>query len=481
MNLHLDTLDLRKHKLNTYSIKEKGFVLYWMQTSRRLHYNFSLDYAVQVANKKNIPLLIYGGIDLNEPFINQRTWELYKSIWHNIKREAQKLGIQIVINLSIADYIDTLLDIAQDASIVVSDLYPISFIQNRTQYVSEKLGCALYLVDSCGMIPMNVTVKAPYSAYIYRKKVQQYFELSLLQPPKKDPIKDLHVDRYLSIRLKTALSDKCEPPVYNAAGRHIPRLPIELSRERGQEYIQTFVNTKILQYETDRNHPDKDGVSNLSSFLSTGVLSVYDVVFEVLKKFPEWSVLNLGRPNGKNRGFFGLPVSIESFFDELICWREIGFHYNYHSPGYDRLDDLPNWVQTTLLNHSADRRDYTYTYEELENAQTHDPVWNAAQQQLIQEGRIHNYLRMLWGKKIIEWTSDYQTALQYMISLNNNYALDGRDPASYAGIFWCFGRFDRAWPEHPVLGKLRYMSSESTKKKIQLKKYLVRFKGKENN
>lgn len=450
-----------------------------MQTSRRLHYNSALDYAVQIANKKCVPLLIYGGIDETDPFLNPRTLQLYTSIWNDIKSEVDKAGVTAIINCCGDSYTDVLLDIIKEASLVVTDFYPITNIRNKTLIVSEQVDCAVVSVDSCGLIPLEITTKAPYSAFIFRKKVQQYFEYSLMQPPGKNPLENLNIIKAYEFTSKWKIGNDFSFDRLN--NRHIKPVSFNVSRQKGIETLQNFVSNKLLQYETDRNHPDRNGVSNLSSFLSTGVLSVYDVIFEVLKLFPEWNVNFLNKANGKNRGFYGLPVAVESFFDELICWREIGFHYNYHSPHYDKIDDLPNWVQATLFNHSEDLRDYTYTYKELEDAQTHDPVWNAAQKQLVKEGRIHNYLRMLWGKKIIEWTSDYESALQYMIHLNNNYALDGRDPASYAGIFWCFGRFDRAWPERPVLGKLRYMSSQSTQKKIQLKKYLVRFRGKENN
>ena len=138
-------------------------------------------------------------------------------------------------------------------------------------------------------------------------------------------------------------------------------------------------------------------------------------------------------------------------------------------------DSLPNWVHQTLDEHWNDVREYTYSLEELEQAQTHDPVWNAAQRQLVREGYIHNYLRMLWGKKVIEWTENPRVALAYLIELNNQYALDGRDPNSYSGIFWCFGRFDRPWQERPIFGKLRYMTSKSTRNKVRLKEYLKKY------
>ena len=200
-----------------------------------------------------------------------------------------------------------------------------------------------------------------------------------------------------------------------------------------------------------------------------------------MERQPDGWELGEMKPNGgKRSGFFGGNSSIESFLDELITWREVGFHYAHHRPDYDKFESLPDWVMETMDEHRDDEREVVYSLEQFENAQTHDELWNAAQRQLREEGIIHNYLRMLWGKKVIEWSPDYRTALETLIHLNNKYALDGRDPNSYSGIFWCFGRFDRAWQERPVFGKLRYMTSDSTRKKVKLNQYLDKFGAQKN-
>ena len=167
----------------------------------------------------------------------------------------------------------------------------------------------------------------------------------------------------------------------------------------------------------------------------------------------------------------------EAFLDEMITWRELGYNFAYHHPDtYDQLSSLPDWAKKTISEHKDDPRPTQYTLEELAHAKTHDNVWNAAQNQLRTEGIIHNYLRMLWGKKIYEWSPDAQTAIERLIELNNRYALDGRNPNSYSGIFWIVGRFDRAWgPVRPIFGKLRYMSSDSTKRKLKLSSYLKKY------
>jgi len=159
-----------------------------------------------------------------------------------------------------------------------------------------------------------------------------------------------------------------------------------------------------------------------------------------------------------------------------ITWREVGFNMCWQREDYDRYESLPDWALATLSTHLRDKRSYTYTLKEFMEGCTHDPLWNAAQMQLYREGRIHNYLRMLWGKKILEWSPTPRKALDIMIELNNKYALDGRDPNSYSGIFWVLGRYDRPWgPERPIYGKVRYMSSKNTARKFRVKEYIKKY------
>lgn len=170
-----------------------------------------------------------------------------------------------------------------------------------------------------------------------------------------------------------------------------------------------------------------------------------------------------------------MSSNAEAFLDELITWREIGYNMCSKRANYESYDSLPDWAKASLKKHEKDARSNLYTLEELEFSKTHDEIWNAAQNQLREEGRIHNYLRMLWGKKILEWSPSPRDALKIMIHLNNKYALDGRNPNSYSGIFWVLGRYDRPWgPERPIYGSIRYMSSDNTRKKLDLEKYLLK-------
>jgi deoxyribodipyrimidine photo-lyase len=179
---------------------------------------------------------------------------------------------------------------------------------------------------------------------------------------------------------------------------------------------------------------------------------------------------------GKREGWWGVTRGAEAFLDQLVTWRELGFNAAAHLAGHDRYDTLPEWAQSTLAAHARDPRPHQYDRDIFERAATHDPLWNAAQTELVRDGRIHTYLRMLWGKKILEWSRTPQDALDTMIHLNDKYALDGRDPNSCSGIFWCLGRYDRPWgPEREIFGTVRYMSSGNTARKLRLKGYLARY------
>lgn len=189
-----------------------------------------------------------------------------------------------------------------------------------------------------------------------------------------------------------------------------------------------------------------------------------------------WTQARLGKVTGSRAGFWGMSPEAEAFLDELVTWRELGFNMASKRSDCDRYESLPRWAQESLARHAGDRREHVYRIGDLAAARTHDRVWNAAQRQLLAEGRIHGYLRMLWGKKILEWSRSPREALAAMLELNDRHALDGRDPNSLNGIFWVLGRYDRPWgPERPVFGTVRYMSSENTLRTLRAREYLRRW------
>jgi deoxyribodipyrimidine photo-lyase len=234
------------------------------------------------------------------------------------------------------------------------------------------------------------------------------------------------------------------------------------------------VSRKLDDYGQQHNHPDADATSRLSPYLHFGHISAHEV-FAAVMTHERWTTRKLAaRGGGAREGWWGVSDSANQFLDQLVVWRELAFNGCEYVPGYVRAESLPRWALDTLAGHASDER-LQYDLEQLENAQTHDVIWNTTQRQLVAEGWFHGYLRMLWGKKILEWSPDPQTALDRMEHLMNRYSLDGRDPVSYASFTWVLGRYDRPWPRRPVFGTIRFMSSESARRKLRMKAFLQKY------
>ena len=239
--------------------------------------------------------------------------------------------------------------------------------------------------------------------------------------------------------------------------------------------LAAFTGRQLATYADDRNHPDADGTSRLSPYLHFGHVSAHEI-FSAIMTRERWTTRRLGgRRGGRRDGWWGISPAAEAFLDQLVVWRELAFNTCEHLRNYDRYSSLPAWARGTLERHLADARPHRYSLKQLEEATTADSVWNAAQRQLKTEGWFHGYLRMLWGKKIVEWSASPTAALKRMEDLMNRYSLDGRDPNSYAGYFWVLGRYDRPWPERPVFGTIRYMTSASAQRKLRMKSFLATY------
>jgi deoxyribodipyrimidine photo-lyase len=260
--------------------------------------------------------------------------------------------------------------------------------------------------------------------------------------------------------------------------QHVTAAPFAGGSTAAHAALAEFARTKLPDDAQLRSDPDADATSTLSPWRHLGHLSAHEGFAEVARR-EGWKRGDLGAPNGESReGFWRMSASAEAFLDQLVDWRELGFHFCRHHPDYAEFESLPDWAKATLRDHALDRRLHTCSLEPFASARTHDPVWNAAPRELVATGRMHNDMRMLWGKKIVEWTESPQQAAEVMIELSDRYAVDGRDPNSDSGIFWTLGRFDRPWaPERDVFGVIRWMSSANTVKKLRMKEYLARWGG----
>ncbi|WP_372638710.1 hypothetical protein [Fodinibius sp.] len=463
------------------------YVLYWMQTSHRFEYNYALEYAVSWANKLDKMLLIYEELACDYPWASDRIHAFYLEgmAEHRDIAEQKEINWLPVVEEEEGESRAILEGLFDGACCLVTDEYPVYFIRDRNNILAEELDIAFITVDSNGLIPLGLTEKAPYNAYFFRKIMQRHFVECFTSPPKQYPMDDLKNRSPLDwTREQREIRQKSLDCIANPAG-FIAMLdidhdvaPVELkgTRQAAVGQLNRFIRNNLKHYGDKRNDPDADATSGLSPWLHFGKISEYEVVKAVLDHQPEnWDLDNITFNSGSTGGFFNGNHNIDHFLDQLITWREVGFHFAHHEPAYDQYESLPGWAMETLEKHRDDPRDYIYELEELAQSQTHDELWNAAQTQLREEGVMHNYLRMLWGKNVMQWTPNPEIALAYLIELNNRYAIDGRDPNSYSGIFWCFGRFDRAWQERPVFGKTRYMTSQSARRKLKLDEYLERY------
>lgn len=464
------------------------FVLYWMQAHRRMGYNFNLERAADWAETLEKPLVILEDLPCGHRWASRRHHRFAIDGMADNRDRSARRGVFYYpyVEQQPGAANELLLALGQSACLVVTDDYPIRRWSERTESAARDLPVLLERIDSNGLLPMRSAQEVFTTAHSFRRFLQRALPDHLLDFPDADPLSRRQLPGRKSLPREIV---RTWPPAPDAllSGDNAPLddLPIDQTvdvvDERGgseaaRKRLKHFLAKKLARYPAERNDPEADAASGLSPYLHFGHLSVHEVFHELARR-EGWSPDRLAeKPTGSREGWWGMSDAAEAFLDELITWREIGFNFCSRRQDYGHYESLPQWAQKTLAEHAGDRREFTYSLKEFEAGRTHDPLWNAAQMQLVREGRIHNYLRMLWGKKILEWTASPAESLEVMIELNNKYALDGEDPNSYSGIFWVLGRYDRAWgPEREVFGKIRYMSSENTARKVRVKTYLEHY------
>ena len=375
----------------------------------------------------------------------------------------------------------------EDASVMVTDDFPCFFLPQMVRKVAKRLPVLAEAVDSNGLLPMRAASKTYPTAYAFRRFLQKELPNHFDSMPKANPLsrKDLPAAKPIAKAIRTRWPQASDS-LLEASSESLAELPIDHEvgpatfvggHTAASKQLRQFMKNRFDRYAEDRNVPDERVTSELSPYLHFGHISAHEVFRTVANK-EAWSAEKVEgkKTNGKREGWWGMSETAEGFMDELITWRELGYNMCWQEKNYDKYKSLPDWARKTLEDHADDVRDPCYSLAEFESCSTHDDLWNAAQNQLATEGRMHNYMRMVWGKKILEWSKSPQEALRIMTHLNNKYAVDGRNPNSYSGILWCLGRYDRAWgPERPIFGKIRYMSSDNTKRKFSVKGYLEKY------
>ena len=482
--------EIRVTRCNEVPVRERGeYVLYWMTAFRRTRWNFSLQHAVDRANHLSKPLLVFEALRIGYPWACERFHRFVIDGMADNAESLKKSGVSYYPYLEPSPDADKglLAELAEKACLIVTDDFPAFFLPRMIASASKKISACIEKVDSNGLLPMKATDRVFAAAKFFRLFLQKEILLHLSRMPEAEPLKGLKYKAPVpSLRDILKRWPAASPEILRGDPEPLSEIPVDhevgVVDERGGasracKKMKGFLEKKLSLYEENRNHPDEDGTSGLSRYLHFGHLSVHEIFHHLAAK-EEWDLDHLPKKaTGGRNGWWHMSEPAEAFLDELVTWRELGFNICAQRQDYDQYPSLPAWARQTLEDHAGDQRRYVYRFEEFERARTHDPLWNAAQGQLLQEGRIHNYLRMVWGKKILEWTASPQEALDVMIELNNKYGIDGRDPNSYTGIMWVLGRYDRPWgPERPIFGKIRYMSSENTLRKVRATEYMERYR-----
>lgn len=482
----LDVPQIRWRPVNDAPVHAaRDFVVYWMIAARRTRWNFALQRAVRWSLDLKRPLLVLEALRCDYPWASDR---FHAFLLHGIVDNATSFGQHGVtyvpfIEQQPGEGKGLLEALGRHAAVIVTDEFPAFFLPRMVQTAGARLDVRLEAVDSNGLLPLRSADRAFTTAYSFRSFLRRQLPEHLERFPLEDPLADAALPPATPLPPDLARHWKPGLDLLRNMTGTIASLPIDHTVPAieairggaiaGHRALLSFMTRKLDSYRLHRNEPERDATSGLSPYLHFGHLSAHEI-FVALMTRERWTTRKIrSGAGGKRDGWWGASANAEAFLDELVTWRELGFNMCALRDDYDRFESLPDWAMATLRAHAKDPRPTVYTLEQLEHGRTHDALWNAAQMQLVREGRLHNYLRMLWGKKILEWSPSPEQALAAMIQLNNKYALDGRDPNSYSGIFWVLGRYDRPWgPERPIFGTVRYMSSANTARKVSVKEYM---------
>jgi deoxyribodipyrimidine photo-lyase len=466
---------------------ERDYVLYWMIATRRTKWNFALDRAAEWSLELGKPILILEALRCNYPWACDR---IHRFVIEGMRDNSRSLSGS---RIGYYPYIEPhpgagrglLAALAAHAAVVVTDEFPCFFLPQMVATAGSQLDVRLETVDSNGMLPLRATERPYLRAFDFRRHLQRHIPKHLRHFPRRTVQAGKKLPKFSGVP-KAIRRRWPALPAENLSGRpDLSLLPIDHSVSpievvggyvSARSLLRRFVAERIAGYVERRHEPATPFTSELSGHLHFGHISAHQI-FDAVARSENWTPRRLGpETRGSRSGWWNMSAAAEAFLDQLVTWRELGYNFCFHRDDHADFASLPKWAHETLEHHRSDQRPFLYDAETIEQAKTHDEVWNAAQRELLYRGRIHTYLRMLWGKKILHWTHSPRVALDLMIQLNNRYAIDGRDPNSYSGIFWVLGRFDRVWgPERPVFGKVRYMSSKNTRRKLRLDTYLERW------
>lgn len=445
--------DARIRTLNAAPARDGAYVLYWMQEAQRATCNHALEYSVREANARGLPVVVAFGLTADYPEANARH---YAFLLQGLAETAVALadrGIRFVVRRGRPD--DVALRLARRAALVVCDDSALPMQRRWRRRVADGAPCAAVEIVTGVVVPLGVaSTRAEIAARTLRPRLMRalpgYLAPLAETAAKRDgrgldldgQADDIDVTDTAGLVQALRLDDRV-PPVRRFKG----------GTAAARSRLETFVAAHLPAYADGRAEPGEETSSFLSPYLHFGQIAPLEVALAV-------DAADAPR------------AARDKFLDELVVRRELAANFVTHTESYDGYAGVPAWARATLAAHRSDKRPFLYDRETLDAAQTHDPYWNAAMREMTHTGFMHNTMRMYWGKKVIEWSRDPETAFATMLSLNNRYFLDGRDANSYANVAWCFGLHDRPWPERPVFGTVRYMNAAGLDRKYDMTAYL---------
>ncbi|PIE35756.1 deoxyribodipyrimidine photolyase [candidate division KSB3 bacterium] len=441
----------RIHHVKRGKPRTGKYVLYWMQQAQRTHYNHALEYGIAKANELHLPLVTCFVVTEGGPDANLRHYSFMLEGLRNLAPELQKRNSQFV--LRIGDIPEEVAALAKEAALLVGDWGYLRIQRAWRQEIAETVECPAVFVETDVVVPVEtISPKGEIAARTLRPKIHKHSERFLLEPFGEGRC------RYGDLSLPIRGFDVTQPgelfQQLNLERRIAPVKNFKGGQTEAKRRLEQFILERLHDYHRASNDPAKEILSRLSPYLHFGQISPVEIVLKV----QEASVSREAK---------------EAFLEQMVVRRELSMNFVWYNPGYDRYEEAaPEWAQMTLTQHRQDERPYLYTCSQLEQAETHDIYWNAAQQEMALTGHMHNYMRMYWGKKIIEWSKSPEEAFYTMLSLNNKYELDGRDPNGFTGVAWCFGRHDHPWKERDVFGKVRYMNAKGLERKFNIAAYV---------
>ncbi|GEK88485.1 deoxyribodipyrimidine photo-lyase [Alkalibacterium putridalgicola] len=431
---------------------DKPYVIYWMQASQRTEYNHALEYAIKKANELSKPLLVYFGLTADFPEANARHYAFMLQGLKEVEKELGKRKITFILQKTSPE--KGALSLSEKAALMVVDRGYLRIERDWRQQVADQISCPLVQIETNVIVPVEVASdKEEYAARTIRSKIHKQLDVYT------EPFSENKVDRpSTDLDLPFEKIDLADiPSLLDDLGCDESVPPVDWitgGTSKAKKRLADFIEQNLEDYAEKRNEPGLSITSDMSPYLHFGQISplyIYHQLEDV--------------PASENK---------KGFIEEVVVRRELSMNFVFYNNAYDTYDCLPDWARETLAEHADDERETVYSLLELETADTGDPYWNAAQSEMVKTGKMHGYMRMYWGKKIIEWTKTPEDAFLRALYLNNKYHLDGRDPNSFTGIAWVFGKHDHGWKERPVFGKVRYMNAKGLERKFDMSAYLER-------